>query len=278
MVVVTVSAFATVQISEGISFNNLSKFDQMVAVMNKTVEDDEIFNYVLVNYKYLQDGIKISQQSSDYVADLIIQGYNAEDVIDCTYFWLDTNEEVSIIQEMCSWKAENEEYSNNQFWIEEAFNSLTNNKSGVLTMEDFEEYSQQGITDEIIMIANRLCRKGVYTIQEILEKYENGILMTDIAIEIENQVSCIENKNSKLMLASSNDEYPKVKDNEIFQSKELATLNNTPEQAFYDVTDETTDIATELEKASGEVMSEITAELREGNYMRIPRRDVAENE
>ena len=276
--ITTVGAFAALHISEEVKFNKMSKFDQMVAVMDESITDDEIFNYVLINYKYLQDGIKVSSQNMTYLSNLIIDGYTAEDIINCAYFWLDTSEEVTIVKELCDWKTKNKEYGNNQFWFEDAYNAVTSNKCGVLTMEDFEEYGRRGITDDKILIANRLCRKGVYTIQEILEKYENGISMADIALEIEETTPWTKHTDVASVFVNSDTEYPKAEDTEIFQSKELAALKNSPDQAFYDVTDKTTDIQAEFEEVTDIIMREITAELRAGNYMRIPRKDVAKND
>lgn len=45
---------------------------------------------------------------------------------------------------------------------------MTQDRCGVLTTEDVDEYMKKGITASEIRTANKLCRRGVLTIQEIL--------------------------------------------------------------------------------------------------------------
>jgi len=269
VLVATVGTFAADQIAENIAFNNMSKFDQMVSVLNKSIEDDAEFNVTLLNYKYLEYGYKVPAENMYYIADLIIDGYDSDNVIECAYFWLDTSEDISIIKEMCDWKIKNTDYQG-PFWIENAFNGVTDNGCGVLDIEAFEEYVKEGITDDKILIADRLSRKGVYTIQEILKKYSEGSTMTDIAIEIDEQANWAENLNITPVYNTTNTvmEYPKIKDSEIFESRELAALYNVPELAYYDTTDSETDIETAVNDAAEMLEEEIRNELKEGNYFR----------
>lgn len=112
----------------------------------------------------------------DYIANLIIQGYDPMTVMDICYFWQDTNEEISIIEQIYEYK-----YLRGMTWIENAFNCVTNDKCGVLTEEDVENYAKQGVTLDDISAANKLCRKGVLTIQEILEQHQAGKTFAEIA-------------------------------------------------------------------------------------------------
>ena len=269
VLIVSVCVFAAGEIAKTIAFNNMSKFEQMVTVLDENIESDAEYNLALLNYKYLEYGYKVSSENMDYIADLIIDGYNYEDVIDGAYFWLDTAEDISIVKSMCEWKINNTDY-NGEFWEENAFNDITDNKCGVLTVEDFEEYSKIGISIDEILIADRLSRKGVYTIQEILEKYHNGMTMTDIAIEIDGQAPWTENRNIVSVYGGRNSEteYPKADDKEIFESRELAALYNAPELAYYDITDGETSLETELDEAIETVADEIKNELKAGNYVR----------
>ena len=59
--ITTVGTFATLHISQEVKFNKMSKFDQMVAVMDESITDDEIFNYVLINYKYHEQSLTLHQ-------------------------------------------------------------------------------------------------------------------------------------------------------------------------------------------------------------------------
>ena len=95
-------------------------------------------------------------------------------------FWLTTNEPFEIIEEICSM----EDAYFSEFWYENAFNKLTDNKHGVLDIEDVEEYKAKGISSNQILAGNILCRKGVYTINEILDKVVKGANIEEIACEI----------------------------------------------------------------------------------------------
>ena len=266
--ITTVGTFATLHISQEVKFNKMSKFEQMVAVMNKTVEDDLEFNNVLINYKYLEYGYKITEENMNYFADLIIDGYNPEEIMRCAYFWLDTDEKSSIVKDMCDWKDSCENAEKNEFWAERAFNAVTKEKCGVLTIEDLEEFERKGIKSADIMTANRLCRKGVYTIHEILKKFEEGMSMADIAIDIEGQAPFAKHTSAVSTYLSAEKSYPKASNDDIFESRHLAMLKNAPEQAFYNAVNDYTDIRTELEHLSQMLTDEIIDELQRGNYLR----------
>ena len=95
-------------------------------------------------------------------------------------FWLTTAEPFSIIEEICAL----EDVYFSEYWYENAFNELTENKHGVLDRDGIREYKDKGIPADIILAANTLCRKGVYTITEILDKVADGADIEDIACEI----------------------------------------------------------------------------------------------
>ena len=84
-------------------------------------------------------------------------------VMDICYFWLDTNEDISVIEEIYALK---ELYHNNA-WIENAFNRVTEDRCGVLDEDDIEAYFQKGI--------------GVKEIQEILDMRLSGKCFAEIA-------------------------------------------------------------------------------------------------
>ncbi len=69
-------------------------------------------------------------------------------------------------------------------WIEGAFNSLTENRGGVLNEGDITAYMNAGITLEEIHSANIMSRKGTKTIQEILDEKISGKAWNEIAQEV----------------------------------------------------------------------------------------------
>jgi len=80
-------------------------------------------------------------------------------------------------------------YEDDEFWVETAFNEATDNVHGVLDKEQVTEYLEQGLTVEDITTANVLCRKGVYTITEILDKRSAGVEWSDIFDEVYSDVT-----------------------------------------------------------------------------------------
>ena len=219
-----------------------------------------------MNYKYLEKGYKLNTWNLDYICDLIVSGYDGRNVIDAAYFWLDTSEDISIIKGMCDWKENNFDYDG-EFWEENAFNYVTKDKCGVLSDEELKEYTGKGISIELIMIANRLCRKGEYTIQEILDKYQNGLSMVEVAIEIDSKL--YEKKksgyNPKLL---QNSTATKIEDSEIFISRELAKISGQQENTYYKSATKNVDLSIELEIIDEEITEEIRNELKTGGYFR----------
>lgn len=157
--------------------SSLDKYEQMCLALDAVTENTAEYNDVLYNYEYLKEAYHLTQDQLDYLADLIIKGYRPMVVMDICYFWLDTNEDISVIEEIYALK---ELYHNNA-WIENAFNRVTEDRCGVLDEDDIEAYFQKGIGVKEIQAANRLCRRGVYTIQEILDMRLSGKCFAEIA-------------------------------------------------------------------------------------------------
>lgn len=101
---------------------------------------------------------------------LLARGITPYTIMDAYAFWRTTNEDFSLVTQL----AEQEDAFIGANWIENVFNDLTDNKTGVLELEDVREYIERGLTQEDIATANILCRKGVMTIQEILEQRLSG--------------------------------------------------------------------------------------------------------
>lgn len=184
--------------------NLLNTVSQLAEYLKNNLENETRVAEILSSYLYFQEVHKFSNEQMEYIADLIINGADAEDVIDVTNFWLDTNEDISVIGEIYQLR---ERYSDSMFWIENAFNRVTDNKYGELTSDDIGNYIKLGLSIDDISTANVLSRKGVYTIQEILQKRLGDEIFVDISSEIINidstypepkvsLFSAITNKNS----------------------------------------------------------------------------------
>lgn len=157
-----------------------NKFEQMLAALDATQENPIDYNNVVYNYEYLRLAYHFNQEELDFIADMIIKGYEPMDIMDICYFWMDTNEDISIIEKIYLLKGVYE----GSTWIENAFNKVTNDKCGVLTEEDVDEYIGKGLSVQDISLANTLCRRGKLTIQEILEKRLEGVSFAELSAEV----------------------------------------------------------------------------------------------
>jgi len=95
-------------------------------------------------------------------------------------FWLSTDEDFSIIEEIC----ELEDVYFSEFWYEDAFNRITNDVHGVLSSEDIEFYQEKGVSIDEMLSANVLCRKEGQNIFDILDRVSEGERIEKIAEEI----------------------------------------------------------------------------------------------
>lgn len=141
------------------------------------------YNDVIYNLVYLKERFEKTPQEMQYILDMITSGYDAQTVVDISYFWVDTSEDVTIITKIYNKLPKYEKYRNP---IENAFNDVTGYKCGVLDPEDIIYYLEKGITTEDIRTANKLCRKAIFTIQEILEMRIQGKTFKEIYLQMEN--------------------------------------------------------------------------------------------
>lgn len=197
------------------------KFYSLASYLKSNIDDEEKVGDILTDYIYYRDVYMLSEAELDYIADLIISGDEAKDIIEITNFWLGTNEDVSVIGEIYGLK---EKFEGSKFWIENAFNKATEYKCGELNSETLDEYLSEGLTADDINTANILCRKGVYTIQEILEKKLEGANFVLIANEVSNeellgQAETIADESTNELL---NDEV--IEDSVIINCEEIAAL------------------------------------------------------
>lgn len=105
------------------------------------------------------------------INSLMNEGHTIQTLSQIYEFYLTTNENIDIVYQIAS--LEDEYWGDN--WIENAYNTITNDKHGVLVTEEVKAYLDGGLSLDDISYANILCRKGVYTIHEILEMKQNGM-------------------------------------------------------------------------------------------------------
>ena len=241
----------------------LSKFDQMRLVMDATIEDPMEYNDNLFNYVYLQDVYQLTQEQMDYIADLVIAGREMTPIIEISYFWLDTNEDISLIEQIYNHR---NDFGKSDTWIENAFNLVTNNKCGVLDEEDIEDYNHQGITTAEILVANRLCRKGVMTIQEILQERLSGKSFAQISAQI--------NGENVPMLMSEENDAETVEPEDVLTSQRLEALTGVEKHTYLAQAAQGEDINATFREKNEEKNSEILSWLWRENLCRpIPDED-----
>lgn len=141
---------------------------------------DEAAAHNVAAYVRLMSGTDFSDEEIALMNKIINKGTTPQSLSRVYDFWLTTGEPFEIIEQICAL----EDKYFNEYWYEDAFNELTNDKCGVLDNAAVGEYMERGVTADDIMAANVLCRKGIYTITEILDKYENGESMSDIIKDV----------------------------------------------------------------------------------------------
>lgn len=141
---------------------------------------------------------------------LVANGTTMQTIEQIYDFYLTTNDDFSVVTQIANLE---EEFWGNH-WIENAYNHITNNSHGVLDSDDVKSYLETFSADEI-SYANVMSRKGVYTIQEILNKVQGGSSWDDITSEIYSSVltteklsgSALERTNAAIAMKSANIEY-----------------------------------------------------------------------
>jgi len=154
---------------------------QMINRSGKTKE--EIYDDVFA-YKFFLKMYNPSLAEQTYMDAMILKGADITTLISIFDFWRTTAEDISLIGQIYDLSGR----SDNRYWIEEAFNELTENRHGVLDAEAIYEYFEKGLTREDIVLANTLCRKGVYTITEMLDKVAEGESWASIVADIDQNI------------------------------------------------------------------------------------------
>lgn len=183
--IVLVLSVATCVVAGNIlSFENVAQqekitpgFDRLANHMGYDTEEkfSEFHKTAIFMGKYCN-----TEESFFYIEELILSGYDAQTVMDIYQFYLTTNEDISIVSQIYEMVYEGEPITNRDVVFENAFNKITNNKCGVLSEDDIIVYLEKGLTVEDISRANLLCRKGVLTVQEILNQLLEGTTWEEI--------------------------------------------------------------------------------------------------
>lgn len=131
-----------------------------------SVAADDRFATLIAEYTMTAD-------EQQYLSELIGQGYDAGWLAEIFEFWVTCCEDKTIIKDIYDSAMENG-YAD-RYWVEDAYNNVTGNIHGVLEGEALYDYLYvDGIEIEDVKTANILCRRGVYTIQELLTKKQEG--------------------------------------------------------------------------------------------------------
>lgn len=177
-------------LSQNIKIPDIENTDklQLVAEKIKSTASDETDAYMqTLNYVYAIEKYAAADEEQNYLHDLILDGANADMVRRIYAFLQDTDYSVDMVEKM--YNIALDIYEDDEFWVETAFNEATGNVHGVLDKEQVAAYLDAGLTVEDITAANVLCRKGVYTINEILDKRADGVQWSDIFDDVYEDVT-----------------------------------------------------------------------------------------
>ena len=83
-----------------------SNFYELAQVLNSRDINTVGVCDILTSYLYLRDVYGLSNQELEYIAGLIIGGAEPSDIMEAAYFWLDTCEDISIIEQIYNKKSE----------------------------------------------------------------------------------------------------------------------------------------------------------------------------
>ena len=184
LIAVILSATTAVAMGEFSSVENIGEsemfvpsYDRIADYIGYDTEEkfDKMHKTAVFMEKYCNN-----KESFSYIENLILSGCDVQTVMDIYQFYLTTNEDIAIVKQIYDMVYNGEPITNRDVVFENAFNEITDNKCGVLTEDDVIMYMEKGLTIEDISRANLLCRKGVMTIQEILNELLKGTSWEEI--------------------------------------------------------------------------------------------------
>lgn len=212
----------------GNAIKDTDKFKLAIEAIYASYPDDEEEAYMeAYSYAYALTKYSKSDAESEYLHDLIISGMDSKRVTAIYSFLQDTCYGIDFINTMYENSLSFEVDS--LYWIDNAFDKATQEKHGILNVDDVKEYYESGLESGDIHMANQLCRKGIYTINEILDMRVAGMGWEDIFDKIyaggkANHQETINVKNLK-----------KIKDvnsQDIYRAIQLAILTDKKAEVF----------------------------------------------
>ena len=225
-------------LSEIIVLHDEGKYRKMIETLEALDLSNEDFNHVLFKIEYLKLAFSATTEEVNYLLDLISTHKNTEDIFNVYIFWKDTGEDLSIVEKVfllkedCvnAYRGGSGDYGT-QLWIEDAFNEATDFKYGTLSPNDIIEYWEKGLSTDDILLANVLCRQGVFTINEILDKCVTGEPLIEIQAKIDSKAG---NVKSLAMDKTDVSRYSEISSEDIILSRQLARISDQAITDFYD--------------------------------------------
>jgi len=160
--------------------------NQLINNISERSMDESVLREQDEKYVYFVDALNPANDEKAYIDRLISSGYDVNAVIDIYEFWLDTSEDIEIIEKVYAYLPEDKE---TKYWIDDAFIDLSNKGETLylfsdLTYEQGKAYIDSGISLTDMSIADVMSRKGIKNLEEIIESRMENASWYEIADEI----------------------------------------------------------------------------------------------
>lgn len=186
---VSAGVYGTIQVMENQQEQEALNTLQQTVTENPLIEQIEqiesepaVQNDFMIMAQQMIARYHMTNEEINYLSGLYAQGYELEWLCQIFPFYITCGENISIIKDIYDTSIEQE--IEDRYWVENAYNAVTNNCHGVLDQAGVMDYFNQGMDSSQIQMANTLSRKGVYTISQILDKRVEGIEWPQIINEI----------------------------------------------------------------------------------------------
>lgn len=162
-----------------------------IAYIAETINTDELNKDEMIELRKIiefEEKYHMDDDNKIFINNMISNGKNPQLIMYIYEFWLATNEDISIIEELYDMFVENYDEdlrlpSNKDLWFEGLFYSITGGKCGKLTREEIEEYLQGDISIDDITMAEYFSRTGT-DVHDILSEKLSNRSWSDIAASI----------------------------------------------------------------------------------------------
>ncbi len=186
---VSAGVYGTIQVMENQQEQEALNTLQQTVTENPLIEQIEqiesepaVQNDFMIMAQQMIARYHMTNEEINYLSGLYAQGYELEWLCQIFPFYITCGENISIIKDIYDTSIEQE--IEDRYWVENAYNAVTNNCHGVLDQAGVMDYFNQGMDSSQIQMANTLSRKGVYTISQILDKRVEGIEWPQLINEI----------------------------------------------------------------------------------------------